>query len=397
MGKRVVLSLASLVAVAAASWAVGPGTDLWIPSVGHGPGQFGSQWRTDVWVSRPQGSSAATVDIYFLPRGETNSWPAESRRVTVNPGETREFPDIVKELFAKDNAFGALRFVASDEVVVTARIYSAGLTVVDPSTGQQKTGSAGQFFAALPAEVAIAAGESTDIQGVGQDSAVRTNVGWVEVAGNSCVVQLQRIDGNGATVATQTYNVQPYAVVQKGNILNELGGSGGNQRLRVSVVSGTCRLLAFGSRLDNATNDPSTIEMRTPKAVNRASGVFMGAVLGAGNAPVGGLSFQVAGGGVTAVVGNGAIDCGGIPFTLDFGPTGENVPLSDGAFSVSMTHDYYDGQTKVLTVAWVVSGTVSNSGAASGLVSGTVTFKASGDWGTCSGLTQSWRAGWVQP
>jgi len=386
-----------LLGLALPVWGVGPGTDLWIPSVGHGPGQFGSQWRTDVWVSRPLGTQAAEVDIYFVPRGDTNSWPAESRRITVNPGETREFVDIVKGLFGKDNAFGALRFVATQEVVVTSRIYSAGLTVVDPSTQQQKTGSAGQFFAALPASAAIKRGQATDIQGVGQDPTTRTNVGWVEVTGNPCTIQVQRLDGNGTTLASQTYNVGAYAVVQKSSILNELGGSGSNQRLRVRVVSGECGILAFGSRLDNSTNDPSTIEMRTAPAVNRERGLFTGALLHA-NAPFGGLGFTVGEEGVLSIAGNSAVDCGGVLYTLDFGPSSNPAPISaEGNFTLAVEHDYFDGSAKVLSVSWAISGNLASDGTATGAVVGTVTFKASGEWQTCNGLTQSWKAAWTEP
>ncbi|MGC8915949.1 MAG: hypothetical protein ACP5NF_03120 [Thermoanaerobaculum sp.] len=380
----------------AVGWAVGPGTDLWIPSVGHGPGQFGSQWRTDVWVSRPTGTTAATVDIYFLPRGDSNAWPPESRPITVNPGETREFVDIVKDLFGKDNAFGALRFLADQEVLVTARIYSAGLTIV--TNDGNKTGSAGQFFAALPAAAAVGLGQSTDVQGVAQDSGTRTNVGWVEVTGNPCSIQVQRVDGNGVVVASQTYNVGAFAVVQKGNILNELGGPGGNQRLRITVVSGSGKILAFGSRLDNASNDPSTIEMRTAALVDRSQGRFAG-TLESGGQVLGGLAFTIVSNAVGGFLGNGTVDCEGVPYTLDFGPSSTPVVLdANGSFAMALTHDYFDGTTKVLTVTWTVTGTVSSTGTASGAVAGQVTFAAgTSPWNACTGLSETWRAGWVSP
>lgn len=383
--------------LSAAVFATSPGTDLWLPSVGHGPGQMGSQWRTDVWIANPTGSGTVTVDIYFLPRGTTNSWPPESRRVTLNPGETREFVDIIGDLFGKTNAFGALRIQATSEVLVTSRIYSAGLTIVDPNSGQQKTGTAGQFFSGLPGQAGIGLGETTDIQGVAEEDSYRTNVGWVEVSGNGCSLQLERVDGNGTTLASQTYTVQPYAVVQKNNILNELGGGGNNQRLRFTVVSGNCRVVVFGSRLDNGTNDPSTIEMRTSAMENRSSGSFAGALL-ENNFPSGGLRFTLDGGSVNGFAGNGTITCSNIPYTLDFGPSSQPAQMTNGNFNLALTEDYYDdgGTTKVLTVQWVISGTVRSNGTADGVVVGNVTF-ATGDWQSCLGTTQSWQAGWIAP
>lgn len=383
----------------AAVFATSPGTDLWLPSVGHGPGQMGSQWRTDVWIAYPAGSESATVVIYFVPRGETNTWPPESRQITLNPGETREFVDIIGDLFGKANAFGALRVQSTAEVLVTSRIYSAGLTVVDPGSGQQKTGTAGQFFAGLSSQAAIGLSETTDIQGVAEDSSSRTNVGWVEVTGNDCALQVERVDGNGTALASQTFTVQPYAVVQKSSILKELGGGGGNQRLRFMVISGNCRVLVFGSRLDNSTNDPSTIEMRTAALENRSSGTFVGALL-ENDFPSGGLLFTLDAGAVSAFAGSGTITCGSdnTPYTLDFGPSTQPAQVSNGNFNLALTEDYYDGQTKVLTVQWVILGTLRSNGTAEGLVTGTVTFAiGTGDWQTCSGTTQSWKASWFSP
>ncbi|MGQ9494913.1 MAG: hypothetical protein ACUVRY_01440 [Thermoanaerobaculaceae bacterium] len=381
--------------LSATVFATSPGTDLWLPSVGHGPGQMGSQWRTDVWIAYPTGSGSATVDIYFFPRGETNSWPPESRRISLSPGETREFADIIGDLFGKANAFGALRVQSTAEILVTSRIYSAGLTVVDPASGQQKTGTAGQFFAGLPSQAAMGLGETTDIQGVAEDSSSRTNVGWVEVTGNPCSLQVERVDGNGTTLASQTYSVQPYAVVQKSSILNQLGGGGGNQRLRFTVVSGNCRVLVFGSRLDNSTNDPSTIEMRTAAVENRSSGTFVGALL-ENDSPLGGLRFTLHGGVVSGFAANGTVTCSGIPYTLDFGPSSQPAQVSNGNFNLALTEDYFDGPTKILTVQWEISGTLRSNGTADGAVVGTVTF-STGDWQTCSGTTQSWKASWFAP
>ncbi len=384
-----------LIATAAtAVWGVSLGTDVWLPSVGHGPGQFGSQWRTDVWIALPAGSSSATVDIFFLPRSESgNPWPPESRRVTINPGETREFVDIIKELFGKDNAFGALRVVADREILVTSRIYSAGLTIVTDQGN--KTGSTGQFFAGLPITAAIGVNQTTDLAGLEESGTFRTNVGWVEVTGNECSLQVAQIDGNGTTLFSKTYSVKPYAVVQKGSILNELGGGGRNRRLRFTVVSGNGKVVVFGSRLDNASNDPSTVEMRTPTLVDRSRGLFAGAFLES-NTAVGGVSFSLSSSGISGFTGNGMVDCSGVPYTLDFGPNATPAEVdASGVFSLALTHDYFDGNNKILTVTWSVSGQVASQGTASGVVQGNVTFGASG-W-TCTGLTQNWRAGWVAP
>jgi len=48
-------------------------------------------------------------------------------------------------------------------------------------------------------------------------------------------------------------------------------------------------------------------------------------------------------------------------------------------------------------VSWAISGHLASDGTASGAVTGTVTFKGTGEWQTCTGLTQPWKAAWTEP
>ena len=77
-----VLSVAFLMATNVAL-AGTPGTDLFLPSVGHGqgscPGGICAQWRTDAWVFNPDTAKPAAVTIYFLQRGATQPDPRTGR------------------------------------------------------------------------------------------------------------------------------------------------------------------------------------------------------------------------------------------------------------------------------------------------------------------------------
>lgn len=242
-----------------------PATDVYLPAIGHGPGNcvggVCTVWRSDVWIFNPS-TAEASVEISYLQLGAENLDPAR-RAVTVAPGETKEVLDIVGTLFGLDNSFGAARFVSSRPVVVTGRIYDANVVT------NRGTGTAGQFFAALPAEAAIRRGMAADVIGAAQDAAGiwRTNFGFVETTGSSATIDVQRLDASGVVLARKTYVLRGREPRQF-SILDIGGPAGTNQRLNFRVIDGDGRILTFGSRIDNRTGDPSTIQMSVAPTVS---------------------------------------------------------------------------------------------------------------------------------
>jgi hypothetical protein len=263
---RAAMAFAAL-ALAGVASGFAPGTDLFVPSVGHGGGQevngVRAQWRADVWIYNPSATQAATVDLFLLVRGQTNLSPA-SRRYTINAGEVRYLQDVVYGEFGLDSTYGALRCTSNLPVFLTGTSYDANVTVETKGRG---VGSAGQFFAGLPATAAISAGEVVDLFGLDQDG-VQTNGTWrsnlalVETSGSPVDIEIQRVDTAGTTVDSRTLTLQGREARQIDYVITYLVGSpGSNQRIRVLATGGSGRVLATASRIDNRTGDPSTIEM----------------------------------------------------------------------------------------------------------------------------------------
>ena len=164
--------------VASAGLALTPAIEQYVPSVAHAQGQIvngvRAQWRSDVWVFNPS-SEAAAVDIFLLLRDQANPNP-EVRQVTVNPGETRYFPDIVLSLFNHEDAGGALRVVSNvavegGTVRISIRLTTpacpsreAIATAVREAVGK-KTGS--RVEVTFSSEVARAPGPRERLAGVG--------------------------------------------------------------------------------------------------------------------------------------------------------------------------------------------------------------------------------------
>jgi len=243
--------------VASLSFALTPATELYLASVGHGQGAcvqgVCAQWRTTVWVT-DNSATAATLEIAFLKRGQANLSPLEVA-FTVDPGHSHEFTDIFADTFHLDGVFGAIRIRSNVPVTATARTYDAN---VHTSKG---VGTGGQDLPGIPFELAVPPNESTEIAGLAQDAGGvwRSNFGFVEVTGQNCTVLAELLDGNGNVQGSKSYPLAGFEALQPA--ITDIGGPlGANQRVRLSVTSTTGAIVPFGSRVDNTTGDPTTME-----------------------------------------------------------------------------------------------------------------------------------------
>ncbi|HPC81942.1 MAG TPA: hypothetical protein P5234_00315 [Thermoanaerobaculaceae bacterium] len=398
--RKLVLGLVML-AVASSLVALPPAKETFILSAGQGPGSGTSQWRTDAWIFNPSTTQRATVDIYFLPRttGSGANTNPISRRVEVNALETRELAAILSTTFGLSGTnFGALRFVSDQDVVVTGRIYDANVRV----QGQTTAGTAGQFYPGLSSALAIGNGQYTDLVGLAEDAAARSNLAFVEVTGNAANLRIERINASGVVQASLNEAIGGYGARQINRVLQSLQGtSTTNQRVRVTVTGGTGKVLVAASRLDNVTNDPFTIEMTTAAGTGvPGTGTFEGAIFMEGNSTTvdGGLQLVVGTSTITDYRGVAGILCGSVPYTLDFGPTaGTTIQITGNSFTapgVAIPYEDTPGHT-IFTTTWTLAGTRASNGTWSGTLT-SVTAGGTGEWASCNGtVNHTWRGGWV--
>ena len=273
------LAACGLVAVLAAEPLLGnfAGTDVFIPSLGHGPGSAGTQWYACIWVHNP---NIASVNVTFrlLLRDQSNPSPLVFND-SIPAGDTRRYDDALATMFGvTSTTFGAVRVTtpAGQPVIVNARSYNK-------PTGADDMDTTGQFYAAIPASFAIGPQQKTELLGVYQttpqaSSEFRYNYGFVETTGNQVTVQVTAFDQNGTSIGSASYTLGGYEARQY-NITQLLPSvNATNLRLEVAVTSGPGQVVAFGSGIANRSNDPSTFEMS-----------FRDALLAANN-PGGGLT-----------------------------------------------------------------------------------------------------------
>jgi hypothetical protein len=206
-----------------------------------------AHWRTDMRVFN-YGASVQPATLTFYPGG---SGAPKSVAVTLDPGSVLTLDDVLQSKFGVVNAGGVVQVStgASSSLVVTGRTYN-----------QTSTGTFGQFIPAVTTDEAVGAGGPTlHILQVEDSSRYRTNIGLAEVTGAPAVVELQVVLPDSKF--TPTVQV-PLAAneFRQFSLLRDLAlGNVYNARVTAKVVSGNGRVTAYGSVIDEQTQDPTYV------------------------------------------------------------------------------------------------------------------------------------------
>ncbi len=342
MKHRVLLTvtLVALLAAATPGLALNPGTEIFVPAAARA-----TPWVTDMYVFNP-GSSAASISIYWLPR-DTDNTGATSVNYTVAAGATLVLPDLLFNAFGLDSGAGAFLIRSDTDVAVNCRIYS--------TDGSQ---TFGQGFEGVPSSAAVSAGGSTDIMGLAQNSAFRSNFFAVNTGDSTASVTFHLMDPSGNELASRSYTLQPYAAFYR-NVTDLGGPSFDNGTLHVEVTQGS--IIAVGSKADNVSNDPTTLEAWWNCGSGGGGG---GATLGGDGIYVGYMNYTYIGG-LWLVVENNAItylqgantlfspDDGGFNCANVFGwavdPDTPFAIAGDGSFTANFAVQYQSGYILTFT------------------------------------------------
>lgn len=228
---------------------------FYFPSVAHAPGAGGTQWRTNVAVVNPA-ASAANVTLTFLPYGGGGT-PLE-RTVQLGSGATVEWNDILVSLFDVNpvsSVKGSLRIVGDGPLVLGSRTYN-----------QTSTGTFGQFYPAVTGWDALLPGGTGIVASLKKTTTFRSNLGVVNLGASEARVRVTLRDGSGTAIGVPVEaEVPPGRYWQWDDVFAPRYTGAGERPLAYAVVEqigGSAPVWFYGSVVDNATGDPTTIPVQ---------------------------------------------------------------------------------------------------------------------------------------
>ncbi|HEX3581875.1 MAG TPA: hypothetical protein VH087_08950, partial [Thermoanaerobaculia bacterium] len=214
-----------------------------IPVAGSLPGNFGSFFRTAVQMFNPL-SSTMHVRVVFHTQGQNGADTDPSMQVSLAPGETRYYSDILPSL--GQSGLGSLDLVPLDGALplVVARIYNDG----------GAKGTTGMTLGAVVADDALQAGDTAVLVAPSSTSDFRYNIGVRTLSnGVSMQVTLRDASGNVKKTTTASYGANYFAQVSAAAFAG--ADIAANDSITIAINSGAA--VIYGATTDNKTQDPS--------------------------------------------------------------------------------------------------------------------------------------------
>jgi hypothetical protein len=210
-----------------------------------------SNFHTDMRVFNG-GTSAANVTLQYFAQG--TSTPAATSQISIAAGEVKALDNVLVKQFNLTTGNGSvLATTPSDSsLVVTARTFSR-----DKATG----GTFGQFIPGVTTADSVGNGDrALQVLQLEESPAFRTNLGLVEVTGNEVTIELLAYSPDSKVASRLVVPLSAGQYIQKGGIFKSMGFNNVyNGRITARVISGTGRVAAYGSVVDNRTTDPTYV------------------------------------------------------------------------------------------------------------------------------------------
>jgi len=205
---------------------------------------------TDIDVNN-SGDSTATYQVLWLPRGEDNAEPLASDEVTIEPGQTVRWKDVLGTVFGVQDgtdALGAVAFVSdSDELLIFSRTFNVS-----------DAGTFGQAIPGIPAADLIPANTTKRILFFTETEDFRSNIGILNGTGAPMTIEWRRYTADGTMVDESSAELPAWGNVQLNGVFSaEAPVEGGY--IDVWTETEGAAFAAYGSVLDNMTSDPTTV------------------------------------------------------------------------------------------------------------------------------------------
>jgi hypothetical protein len=207
-----------------------------------------ANFHTDMRIYNAAAATSTAVTLTF---------PANSAFQPVQKqlaaGEVWAIDNVIPTLW-KSSGGGAVVVTTNNSapIVVTARTYSR----------RDDGGTFGQFIPGVTVADTVGVGDRPlQIVQLEQSPAFRSNLGLVEVTGSPVIVDVAAYTPGSKIAAHATVPLAPGQFIQLGSVFAGLGFSSNvyNGRIAVTAVGGAGRVAAYGSVIDNRTQDPTYV------------------------------------------------------------------------------------------------------------------------------------------
>lgn len=213
-----------------------------------------SNFHSDIRIYNG-GTSTVTVTPTFYP--QNNGTPVPAAAFTIAAGQVRAIDNVLPTTFNANGTGGSIVLTTStpSNLVTTGRTYS------NDGAG----GTYGQFIPGIVPADGIGIGDRPlQILQLEQSENFRSNLGLAELTGNPVHVKVTALIPDSKTAANTEFDLAGNEFRQLGNVLAQFGlGQGNtnvyNARITVQVTSGSGRVTAYGSVIDNSTADPTYV------------------------------------------------------------------------------------------------------------------------------------------
>ena len=225
---------------------------IYIAAAAAGAGSGDSMWATDVGINN-NSDEVLTYKFFMLPRGADNTNVDFIVEGTLQPNTNGNFPNLWGSWMG-DGA-GAINVCVSDgdAAGVTSRTYNTS----DAGTfGQAIVGKEGMASAKL-----IGMGEKVRMGFLTENSAFRTNVGFMNAGATTITIDAEFFAADGTSYGTASINILPFSNNQWNKPFTTKVHAGTVDLGYIDVWSDTAdaMFLTYASVVDNETDDPTTI------------------------------------------------------------------------------------------------------------------------------------------
>jgi hypothetical protein len=219
-----------------------PGATALIPTSAHLMGRLGASFTTDVRLFNTDAVNPRVVVLRFQPASGAQ---ARTVSLTLPPLSTRALDDVLGNTF-RTEGYGPLFLSAADSVVAASHT----------ATTAVRGGAFGLSIPAMPAFAAGGSGTTLTLVPVFASTGFRVNIGLAEVTGSEVAAEIVLKDAHGAVRAVLPETVPGGGLLQVNDIYTAAGiPPDASDRFEVRVLSGSGRITAYATPIDDSSND----------------------------------------------------------------------------------------------------------------------------------------------